>query len=126
MNDLLKKAMALAIGTQCAEGREVFETPTEHRREGPCPRCGAPVETGPVTFGTTMSSAGLTHLLPKPDEHPARGLIVCHACLTPLMFTQHSAFEVVPKKVLKRLPGVSRRFITRHQELYRAMKKGMN
>lgn len=73
-----------------------------------------------------MSSVGLEHLRPKPDEHFARGLIVCHACLTPLMFTQNSAFEVVPKKVLRRLPEVSRRFIARHQEMYREMKKGIN
>lgn len=116
----LTDIIARILAEECAEGRPVFEIPAQMLRSGPCPRCRATVETANVTFEAQMSSEGLTSLLPKSDEYPARGLIVCHACLTPLMFTQKSsAYEIVPKKVLKRLPEVSRRFIARHQEMYR-------
>lgn len=126
MNDILKKAMARIIAEQCAEGREIFDAPPEMQRVGQCPECKATIETGAVTFEAQMSSKGLPGLRPKPDEHSARGIIVCHACSAPLMFTQNSALEVIPKRMLKRLPEVSRRFISWHQEMYARVRRGVN
>lgn len=79
-----------------------------------------------MTFEARTSDTGLKGLLPKPGEFDGRGLIVCHACRVPLMFTQDSAFEIVPKKLLKRLPEVSRNFIRKHQEWYRQMQRQQN
>jgi len=54
------------------------------------------------------------------------GVIVCGGCVTPLMYREPGKFEPIPKKLMKRIPKPTLRFIEKSKALVRMAKNTVN
>lgn len=115
MNNAIWEALCRALQESLAGGAPLTTTPEHLRRSGPCPVCQHRID--PSAFSSVS---------PGPKGAEVAGLIVCGGCATPLMYRQSGKFELVPKKIMKRLPKSTLRFVEKSQELVRVAQRKVN
>lgn len=115
MSDAIYKAFCRALHEANANGEPLTETPEHMRRHGPCPLCQHRIE--PSEFSTLTGPQG------KGVE--VVGLIVCGGCAEPLIYRQGGKFEVLPKKIRRKLSNSTRAFVEQSQALVRLAKLGL-
>lgn len=115
MNEAIWKAMCLALQQECANGEPLTATPEHLRQSGPCPKCGWRID--PSDF---------SHASGYREDAEIVCIIVCGRCAEPLLYHEAGKFEILPKKLRRRLPNSTRAFIERSQEMVRAINRLVN
>ena len=115
MNDAIWKAMCRALHEAYSDGLPLSQTPEHLRQSGPCPLCQHRIDP-----------SGFSSMGASPPGAEIMAVIVCGGCVTPLMYREPGKFEPIPKKLMKRIPKPTLRFIEKSKALVRMAKNTVN